>query len=576
MKSRRGITLGTTLLVISLLVTLAFTMAGVLCTHLNVSNQRENRLLAQDLARSALARGIYEVETNPRYGEYDPYTSVRGPVITVAHDGGEGFLTFDRDKAQEQGLVASSNNLRFPGAAAAADGRSVPGFTARLVGEGRVGGCTQRVEAMLKIPALPALASDGKVNLSGQVLVAAVERYEDVAPLVLDHNAPRLPADLAANAKGSDCVVLGPGSLITGDVDAVGKISLSDDTCRVLGEVHTNCEPVPLPKLELSKFDPVVDGRPYTRFDWAPDPNPTFSGRLRRTGQLTVTGDMLLDSGFLYVEGDVTVEGSIKGRGAIVATGKLTVGNGAVLDANHALALMAGGDLTIQGLDRKASFIQGLVYTEGILRLDHVTVVGSTICRNPYATLQVNDANLIYLPAAEDLRIIKPMTFNIRLAPGFLGQDEPGPDLFTAKVLPMPPGTYVKKTHYGTEYTKEARFKVQYTDPATNESKEVVIAGADDYLQVLKAFRNSEQYVEAAESAIPGYQITFSDGDPQLMHGDSWSQVGKVQYMAEGGAGVLLNQVAGNWDNNAKIFELQPSKFVRWEDRLRVALWRKM
>jgi len=574
-KRRRGITLGTTMLVLSLLVTLAFTMAGVLCTHLNVTNQRENRMLALDLANSALARGIAEIEADPKFGEYNQYSSKRQSVLTVQHDGGTGYLTFEQQNTE--GLVASVNNLRFPGATEAPDGRSVPAFTARLVGEGRVGGCTQRVEALLKIPALPALASDGRVNCTGQVLVAAVERYEDVAPLVLNHDAARLPADLAANASGSDSVSLGPGSLITGDVQAVGKVKLADESSRILGELHTGGDPVPLPVIELSKFDPVLDGRPYTKFDWAPDSNPTFSGRLRRTGELTITGDLTLDCGFLYVEGDVQVEGSIRGRGAIVTTGKLTVGNGAVLDANNSLALLASGDLTISGLDRKASFIQGVVYSEGTVNLNHVTIVGATVCRNPSATLQVNDANLIYLPASEDLQFVKPMTFNIRTAPGFLGQDEAGPDLFSAQLLPVPPGTTVQKhsSLYG-DYTLEAKFKVLYTDPSTNESKEVLVANAEDYLPVLEAFKNSDSYVDAAELVSPGYQITFSAGDPQLMHGDSWDKIGKADHLATGGAFTLLNQVSGNWDANAKVFELQPSKFVRWEDRVRVALWRKL
>lgn len=562
------------MLVLSLLVTLAFTMAGVLCTHLNVTNQRENRLLALDLANSAVARGIYELESNARFGEYDQYTSKRQEILTVEHDGGTGYLTFEQKN--DQGLVASVNNLRFPGAVAAPDGRSVPAFTARLVGEGRVGGCTQRVEAMLKIPALPALASDGKVNCTGQVLVAAVERYDEVAPLVLSHDSPKLPADLAANASGSDAVTLGPGSVVTGDVQAVGKINLTDESSRVLGELHTGGDPTPLPKLEISKFDPVLDGRPYTKFDWTPDPNPTFSGRLRRTGELTITGNLNLDSGFLYVEGDVSVEGSITGRGAVVTTGKLTVGNGALLDANNALALLAGSDLTLNGLDRKASFIQGVVYSEGTLHVNHVTVVGATICRSATATLEVNDANLIYLPNSEDFQIIKPITFSISTAPGFLGQAEAGPELFSAQMIPLPPGTCKEKEFGGVKYTAEARFKIGYTDPSSQEYKEVEIYGNEEFLEVLKAFYHSEQYSGAAAISHPGYQVSYSAGEPELMHGDSWAKIGMNQFHAESGAGTHLSQISGNWDENAKIFVLQPSKFVRWEDRLRVALWRRL
>lgn len=72
------------------------------------------------------------------------------------------------------------------------------------------------------------------------------------------------------------------------------------------------------------------------------------------SGDLLVNGDLVLSEGTVFVDGDLTVNGGIQGLGSIYVRGNVTVkgGNSIVQTSQPAgAALMAGGDITLQGQD---------------------------------------------------------------------------------------------------------------------------------------------------------------------------------------------------------------------------------
>ena len=71
-------------------------------------------------------------------------------------------------------------------------------------------------------------------------------------------------------------------------------------------------------------------------------------------GDLTVNGDIVLSDGTLYVNGDLTLNGGIEGAGSVYVTGNVEVNGGnTMVQASQptGAALMAGGDITLQGLN---------------------------------------------------------------------------------------------------------------------------------------------------------------------------------------------------------------------------------
>ncbi len=311
----RGITLGTTLLVLALIVTLAFAVSSVMTANLQLTRAGQNRQTALNLAESALALGTEQILAQADYGTASGTPLTR--VTLQSAPGGEGLLTFTPGELPRHSL----NNLTNPNGESV-QGRVVPPFTAYLVAEGRYNGVVERVECMLKVPALPALACEGQLNSSGSLLVSAVETFDEVLPLVQDPNSPHLPATLASNEASAQAIVLGTDTRVSGDVQAVGGIQLLSSATTVIdGSLLEYSQEVPLPDVTLADYDPLAMGGAYIELDWEPEQNPTFNGRVRRAGDLNIAGDLNLESSLLYVDGNLQVSGGIIGRGAVVTTG---------------------------------------------------------------------------------------------------------------------------------------------------------------------------------------------------------------------------------------------------------------
>jgi hypothetical protein len=82
----------------------------------------------------------------------------------------------------------------------------------------------------------------------------------------------------------------------------------------------------------------------------------------------------------------------------VVATGKVTVKGASQLEGGNGVALLAGGNVSLTGAP-EGSYLQGLVYTNGSLSADHVSVVGPTLAEGSEAS--VFSAGGLYLPVGQ-------------------------------------------------------------------------------------------------------------------------------------------------------------------------------
>lgn len=547
----RGLSLGAVLLVITLLVTLAFSLASLSVSQLTMVSSLSSREEAENAAQAAISQAIERLQTDVAFG-----SSASNNTVHVTLDAGEGWLTFDPDRAAELDLPWSTNNLEGTGSAKGWEGRSVAPGCVRLLAQGTARGHTQRLEAVLRVPALPTLASGGDIDARGGVTIASVDSFEDIEPIVRHETKtePR-PADLLSNSASSAAVVLGAGTSVTGDVQAVGNIQLGAPAdCRVAGEVHSGAVPVALPQVNLESMAPAGTG-------WVDLPatlaGQTVAGRARSLGPVTINGDLELDSAFLYIAGDLTVHGAVKGRGALVVLGNTTIENGASLNAGHKLALLSRGSVTLTGGGPQGSFFQGLVYTEGSLSATRLTVVGSVLARGA-DRVGLTESNVISLGQTDDFK---------------LGRDK----IEVNMLFPMGLGSrHLTLNIGGTPDDMVYRMHGEFSNgPDTGDS-----GSGDGHLQPGNPISVNDFWVAACQAwDVPTVNGTVAPTPPQRIQMYSPTQVLRqdtILYTSlEKQELANLLKEALSRAQTQPIFEYRPSKLWRWEDRIRVCLWRK-
>ncbi|MEW6281693.1 MAG: hypothetical protein AB1758_24000, partial [Candidatus Eremiobacterota bacterium] len=290
---------------------------------------------------------------------------------------------------------------------------------------------------VLHLPPFPyAAASDGPIRSQGGLLVAAVEPGK---PLDLNQLQP---ADLRSNATGSRALVLGPDSTVSGDVVAAGDIEL--DRTTVMGSVRPNEAPVVLPRIQLSDFDPLAEGKPYTELEDAYQGEQTFVGIRRRQGDVTVEGDVNLNGAVLFVDGTVTIRGSLRGNGMVAATGELRVEKQVEMEAGDSVALVAGGKVFLMGTERSTSSVRGVVYTEGGLEARQLSLRGTLVAhrgdRPTAAEVELVEASLLQDDSLSRVTI-RPVGAPFDVYVGNGGLVSEAPPGYQLACVPQPDGT---------------------------------------------------------------------------------------------------------------------------------------
>ncbi len=386
--STRGLSLGGTLLAIAVLSVLAFTLAGLSVTHLQLSSRQEHGLAASNAARSVVSQAISRILQRKEFGE------TRGLDEEIRWEGPDslGLLTFHEATARRERMSFSTNNLNKAEDTHGADDVLVPSSTVHLVGVGRSGDVERRVEAVLRLPPFPwAIASAGRVETRNGVLIASLPAGVWPPPTNEDE---LLPADLLANGRDARAVVLATGSTVLGDVETPGQV-IQASGASVKGEIRSGSSEVVLPTLNPAEYDPLVKGREH--FD-VTGSEAELTGSARGQGVVTFSQHLTLSNSHLFVEGDLNLPRGVSGAGVIVATGDISIGASANLEAMTELAVVSGGRVTLAGRGTERSHLRGLFYAEGGLRAADITLVGTLLTGESSSGVELDRVNVLYEP----------------------------------------------------------------------------------------------------------------------------------------------------------------------------------
>ena len=116
-------------------------------------------------------------------------------------------------------------------------------------------------------------------------------------------------------------------------------------------------------------------------------------------GSVTYDSQVALDQAMLYCDGDLTINGPVTGEGLIVVKGNATFNSGTSLAGTNKLAILAGGNITINGNN---NYFSGLVYCEGVLDASDITIVGNTIVNSSDNTGTTVDLENVTIVSNED------------------------------------------------------------------------------------------------------------------------------------------------------------------------------
>ena len=373
---RRATSLLMALLVLSLGAVIVFSLASLSTLQLRTSQSSEQEDHARNLAESALYLGIDQICRSSAYGTHGEILSVPASGYEVVSSGN---LTFSGVKAATEGIGCSFNNLGSKQSATTPDGRSVPGETCLLVGQGRSGSARVQVECMYYRPAFPTgLVTGGTLTADGLQMAGMMPGVDFLGSLSSHAPADLHPVDLHSNAG----VNLSAGSEVSGDVSAVTTVTLSTDT-RVRGEVRERIAPQSLPHLDIQQIRAGMLANGVSPLTLSGSVGSVTVGWYSECADsLVVNGDLNLDGGLLYVPGSVQVHGKVLGRGALLAHGPISIERGNPLSSRDVTVVASDAGVTLSGGTAADRFFHGLVYAGGSLSAHDMTVVGSVVCQS--------------------------------------------------------------------------------------------------------------------------------------------------------------------------------------------------
>ena len=385
---------GVSLVVVLVVSTIAFlTLGGVWQIELyqvTQSRVRNGQTVAQNLTDGAVSMAIAKLKKDPKFGA-DPGTpplSLDTAAVTDFET--EAFVCFDpkdpklKSFKNPQRLV-SVNNLAKDTSVEGPDGFPVEAGQALLIGVAKVGENYYASNVRVNYPTFPyALATAGAFQSFGALTVGGFSEGSDLAHL----DFSKLKAGgLLANSDQQNAISLSGVATIAGDAKTQGTADVSGAKIEWLdgGKLETKAASEEIPKIALTAYD--VAARPEHQTLTPADFRATnvgkplvLSGLARSSGNQVLTGGLVLNSAVLFHDGDLVIDyGGITGSGALFVTGKLEVRGQNELATTALCAIVAKQGLTLKGNGIARSSIHGLIYSEGPIAVQDVTVIGTLI-----------------------------------------------------------------------------------------------------------------------------------------------------------------------------------------------------
>lgn len=376
---------------------LAFTAAASGVFNLRLSVAVDNRDHARNLAEAVVAMALAEIGQMETFGLGGE--TVQFPVTADYPPNSRAVLSFDPATAGSYGIPASTHNLYGGTPIPGSDGAQVPRNTVRLVGLGQVDEVEYVCEVLFYRPPIPnGIVATGTIDAEA-LFLAGVQASESFPGAWAGVAAgDQLPAHLFSNSREQPhAVTLRAGCDITGNVGSRGSIDVQPGAL-VRGEIRPGAAELSVLDLDIedmiARVEAAVGLWPY------PPTTPVVVGLQVYPASQVITGDVQLEGGAICVRGDLRITGKVSGQGALLATGSITLERGSDFAAEDMVALAAGGDVRITGSGSAGSFFHGLVYSEGDIGAQNVTVLGTVVANGPpgKGNLSLRDVNLIQSP----------------------------------------------------------------------------------------------------------------------------------------------------------------------------------
>lgn len=570
-KKRTGSTLLTTLSITTLLAVLGFVVSEASMYHLHVASSEAAQQTALDLARSAVSLSIAKLSENPDYGK----NGTAAPMLEVPGTDPKqrGVVVFEANQARDLKLPISSNNFSGTAAFTDAEGNVVPKGSVRLVGVGQAGGVTRRVEAVVAIPPFPfAIASSGPVHASGGVEISGLKEMPS------DGNfdaAPRTDGDLVSNDPAAKSIFLGANTKISGSVQSAGTVELDPSapagSIQVKGAIRNHSDHESIPNVKLSDYDPTNPSKP-SAFTAIESPilsagSNRISGRARHQGSLEVQDGLTLDGCQLFVNGDLKVTGGIHGKGLVVVTGKTELSGQSRLEGSDSVALLSGGDAVITGSGSQGSFFKGLVYTNGRFLADKVTLVGSLIADDERGRSPI---------ALKDTRILRTeggVTFSSTLGSsssssggaGSGGQVDYAYTIYASVTCARNADSVRGNNPNVVIWPESLPFKFEIG----RDGNQLVARGYFDGSTPGRPFPISSNPARAFD-ALTAEAIRQAKDRLAILE-DGETVVSEITTIIQ----TLTNGTSGSSDPGGSVITIEPSSFLKLQERMRVVVWRE-
>lgn len=390
----RGVSLMSALLLITIVMIIATTMAGVFTMNMNITNRVSNGSVALSEAEAGLAEVLYQItrdeniegdgnQENPKilWGT-DDETIQATTTPGMQPDEAYHVVTFDTGSS----FPHSTNNTALDNDSGYG-GRVVPDGMLHIISTGYCKGQFRTIECVVEKPPFPfGLATSGKIDSSTPMRVLGTSSLAGYTPGEEDR-----PGHLLCNS--SEGVTIGTKdgfeTEISGFVKSTGQVDI-EQPAVVRGGVRTFTEKTNLVDVNLQDFNLVGEPGVITLLDDAYSENQLLDVMYQYSGtQLHYQGNVVLQQAMLFIDGNLRIDGEVSGEGLIVVTGDVTLNSGTELRGTDKMALLAGGDITVDGevdADGNSNYFSGLVYTEGNLNAKNITIVGNAVVNSQDST----------------------------------------------------------------------------------------------------------------------------------------------------------------------------------------------
>lgn len=383
----RGISLMSALLLITMVMLIAATMAGVFTLNVNITNRVSNSSVALSEAEAGLAEVLYQItrdeniegdgnQENPKITWGLNGETVQG-TITPGMQPDEAYhvVTFDTSSSYPY----STNNTTLDNDSGY-DGRVVPDGMLHIISTGYCKGQYRTIECVVEKPPFPfGLATSGLIDSETPMRVLGTSSQAGYSPGEEDR-----PGHLLCNSPEGVKIGKKDGftTEISGFVKSSGQVDI-EQPAVVRGGIQSFAEVSELVDIDIQDFDLAGEPGVVEIVDNLYSEDQVLDVMYRYSGPgVRYAGDVELQQAMLYIDGDLTIDGELKGEGLIVVTGNVRLNSGTELRGSDKMALLAGGNITVDGevdADGKSNYFSGLVYTEGNLNAKNITIVGNAV-----------------------------------------------------------------------------------------------------------------------------------------------------------------------------------------------------